>query len=105
MIQKQVPIDIEVLCDLIDRLCACLILATRARTRQGVSLHNVTMPKSWILRLFPHLHSFLFKATNLSFLLTWIVRDVMERIYAGDSDGGTVDSYVASAMTILNDYG
>ncbi|KAI0656836.1 hypothetical protein C8Q70DRAFT_1046658 [Cubamyces menziesii] len=49
VVQRRLPIDITVLCDLMDNLCGCLVAAMRFRT--GAKLHDVTLPKSWILRI------------------------------------------------------
>ncbi|KAI0762352.1 hypothetical protein C8Q74DRAFT_1336826 [Fomes fomentarius] len=88
VIEQNVPIDITVLCDIVDHLCGCLILATRGRNRSAVTLNNVTLPKSWILRLAPHFHALPFKDFNLSFLYLRNMGELLERIYSGSAEAG-----------------
>lgn len=47
---KLLPIDINVLCDIIDHLCAAAILVLK-----NFNLHNVTLPRSWFIALLPNL--------------------------------------------------
>ncbi|KAF9067282.1 hypothetical protein BDP27DRAFT_1328979 [Rhodocollybia butyracea] len=45
---ESVPIEISLLCDLLDNLCRSLILV--ACSRRDDHLHNVTLPRSWLLK-------------------------------------------------------
>ncbi|PCH33049.1 hypothetical protein WOLCODRAFT_159800 [Wolfiporia cocos MD-104 SS10] len=49
IIKRRIPIDIVVLCDLLDLLCASIVLRDRYQTTR--SFHNVTLPQSWLVRL------------------------------------------------------
>ena len=46
---KLLPIDANVLCDIIDYLCGATILV-----RKNFILHNVTLPRSWFITLLPN---------------------------------------------------
>ena len=47
---KLLPIDIHVLCDIIDYLCGAVILVLK-----NFFLHNVTLPWNWFIALLPNL--------------------------------------------------
>ncbi|KAF8807162.1 hypothetical protein BYT27DRAFT_7189247 [Phlegmacium glaucopus] len=49
VVDKLLPIDINVLCDIIDYLCGAVILVLR-----DFILHNVTLPRSWFIALLPN---------------------------------------------------
>ena len=78
----KVPIDIGVLCDLMDNLCASMIVTIRLRSG---TLHDVTMPKSWLLRVIPKCEALRSKDTRLSTLYKMHLRELLERIYTGDN--------------------
>jgi hypothetical protein len=50
VVDKLLPIDVNVLCDIIDYLCGAAILV-----RKNLDLHNVTLPRSWFIALLPNL--------------------------------------------------
>ena len=49
VVDKLLPIDANVLCDIIDYLCGATILV-----RKNFILHNVTLPRSWFITLLPN---------------------------------------------------
>ncbi|EKM60420.1 uncharacterized protein PHACADRAFT_179724 [Phanerochaete carnosa HHB-10118-sp] len=49
IIEKELPIEVGLLCDLLDTLCGMLVVARRLK--QGASVHTLTFPGSWFLRL------------------------------------------------------
>ncbi|KAF9818499.1 hypothetical protein IEO21_02737 [Rhodonia placenta] len=49
ILENHVPIDAGDICNIVDHLCGLLILSHRSRTR--INLHDVILPKSWLLRL------------------------------------------------------
>jgi hypothetical protein len=49
VVDKLLPIDVNVLCDIIDYLCGATILV-----RKNFNLHNVTLPRSWFITLLPN---------------------------------------------------
>ena len=81
ILEKKIPVDIGVLCDFMEQLSGSLCMAFRLRANGG-NLHDVTLPKSWILRLLPNVTSLSTKDTQLSCLFKHI-GDLLEDIYAG----------------------
>ena len=49
VVDKLLPIDANVLCDIIDYFCGATILV-----RKDFELHNVTLPRSWFISLLPN---------------------------------------------------
>jgi hypothetical protein len=49
VVDKLLPIDVNVLCDIIDYLCGATILV-----RKNFDLDNVTLPRSWFITLLPN---------------------------------------------------
>ncbi|OSX68102.1 hypothetical protein POSPLADRAFT_1165650 [Postia placenta MAD-698-R-SB12] len=49
ILENHVPIDAGDICNIVDHLCGLLILSYRSQT--GINLHDVILPKSWLLRL------------------------------------------------------
>jgi hypothetical protein len=50
VVEKLLPIDVNVFCDIIDYLCGATILVLK-----DLNLHNVTLPRSWFIALLPNL--------------------------------------------------
>ena len=48
VVDKLLPIDANVLCDIIDYFCGAAILV-----HKNFDLHNVTLPRSWFIALLP----------------------------------------------------
>ncbi|KAJ7743864.1 hypothetical protein B0H16DRAFT_1889844 [Mycena metata] len=46
VVQNQLPMHISVLCDLMEHLCACIIVADR---QQRGMVHDITLPLSWLV--------------------------------------------------------
>ncbi|KAJ3877376.1 hypothetical protein F5051DRAFT_453113 [Lentinula edodes] len=45
---NSVPIEIGLLCDILERLCRSLVLASSSS--RDLKLHNVTLPRSWLMK-------------------------------------------------------
>ena len=86
MLEKKIPIDIGVLCDLMDHLCASMIFAIRLRNANN-TLHDIMLPKSWLLRLVPQCNILRTRVTLLSIVYIRNMRDLLEQVYTGDSFG------------------
>ncbi|KAI0327262.1 hypothetical protein GY45DRAFT_1428013 [Cubamyces sp. BRFM 1775] len=82
ILEKKVPVDVGVLCDFMEQLSGSLCMAFRLRANGG-NLHDVTLPKSWILRLLPSVASLSTKDTRVSLLFKKHIADLLEDIYAG----------------------
>lgn len=53
---QRIPVEVGPFCDAVERLCGLLILACRFNAQQG-SLHDVVMPRSWLVGLFRSLQA------------------------------------------------
>ena len=78
------PIDVLVLCDVIDYLCGSVILV-----RVKYSLHNVTLPRSWFINLLRRLKRETqgIETNRLSYLISSI-QQLLDRLQAGTATGG-----------------
>jgi hypothetical protein len=82
LVQERLPVDLAVLCTIVERLFGLVIMATRYR-RLG-SLHGVLLPRTWILALW---EDFLkFKEGKLASLerLAQATGKLLEDIYTGE---------------------
>ncbi|KAK0444957.1 uncharacterized protein EV420DRAFT_1721599 [Desarmillaria tabescens] len=84
VIMRQLPINIGVLCDLVDFLCSSVILCGR---RPGMTvLHDVTVPRSWLLRFIKHDLPYLNPKIQINtfHLLLSRMWDLLEQLYDGN---------------------
>ncbi|KAG7450801.1 uncharacterized protein BT62DRAFT_928080 [Guyanagaster necrorhizus] len=84
VIKRQLPINVGVLCDLVDFLCSSVILCGR---RPGMTvIHDVTVPRSWLLRFIKHDSLYLNPEiqTNTFHLLLTPMWDLLEQLYGGN---------------------
>jgi hypothetical protein len=78
------PVDVLVLCDVIDYLCGSVILV-----RVKYSLHNVTLPRSWFINLLRRLKRETqgVETNHLNYLIGSI-QQLLDRLQAGTATGG-----------------
>jgi len=78
------PIDVLVLCDVIDYLCGSVILV-----RVKYSLHNVTLPRSWFINLLRRLKRET-QGVGTEYLgcLIGSIKQLLDRLQAGVATGG-----------------
>ncbi|KAK0183608.1 hypothetical protein F5146DRAFT_229886 [Armillaria mellea] len=81
---QQLPINVGVLCDLVDFLCSSVIFCGR---HPGMALlHDVTVPRSWLLRFIeydlPYLNPSM--QTNAYHLLLMYAGDLLEQLCGGE---------------------
>jgi hypothetical protein len=79
------PINISLLCDFIENLCGSLVICKRLQ--QMSSLHNVTLPKSWLLLLVKHVEFHNTKDTRFYWIFVEPLLSLLGRIHTG-SDAG-----------------
>ncbi|KAH9891312.1 hypothetical protein C8Q73DRAFT_119576 [Cubamyces lactineus] len=79
---NKIPIDVGVLCDFMEYLSGSLSIAYRIGEHHGM-LHNVTLPRSWIMRLAPDVASLSSKNTRAALVFKKHIDDVLEDIYCG----------------------
>ncbi|KAI0716097.1 hypothetical protein C8T65DRAFT_606293 [Cerioporus squamosus] len=81
ILENKIPVDISLLCDFMDHLCGRLILTIRQQSSS--SLHDVTLPKSWLSTLVPDAKALQSKERQLSTLYKKNMGDLLEQIYSG----------------------
>ncbi|OSX68101.1 hypothetical protein POSPLADRAFT_1128861 [Postia placenta MAD-698-R-SB12] len=82
VLQKQVPIDVVVLCNFLDFLCGLLVMCTHFRYN---TLHDVTLPKSWIIRLSGNLHKLKDRDTRLVHVYIRPMAELLKQMYTGEN--------------------
>ncbi|THU96852.1 hypothetical protein K435DRAFT_965733 [Dendrothele bispora CBS 962.96] len=84
IVKQKVAIDIGVFCDVLDLVCRGLVIAHHA---QGYAfLHNITLPKSWLLEPIDVIAARTKRFVFLSLLVTPMA-ELLEQIYTGyDAD-------------------
>ena len=50
VLHSRLRVDLNALCDFVERLSGLFIMAFRVNSREGI-LHNVTLPRSWLIKL------------------------------------------------------
>ena len=50
VLTKRIPVEVGPFCDAVEKLCGLFILAHRFNVQQG-SLHDVILPRSWLINL------------------------------------------------------
>ncbi|PIL29959.1 hypothetical protein GSI_07870 [Ganoderma sinense ZZ0214-1] len=85
ILEKQISIDIGVLCDFMDHLCGSFILASRMRSTGN--LNDVTLPKSWISHLSPTIEALCTRDTQLVKIYKVQIIQLLEPIYTGEDVG------------------
>ncbi|GBE78672.1 predicted protein [Sparassis crispa] len=83
ILEKRVPVDISVLCDFLDHLCGLLVISTRYQ--QTGTLHEVTLPRSWLMSLARGFKRHGERQTNLLSLYIKPMADLLEQIYTGSN--------------------
>ncbi|KAK0440419.1 uncharacterized protein EV420DRAFT_1650550 [Desarmillaria tabescens] len=83
VVKQRLPVNIGVLCDFLDFLCSSVILCGE---RLGMTLpHNVTVPRSWLLRFveydFPYFNKGI--QTNFYHVLLAPVWDLLQQLRVG----------------------
>lgn len=82
ILENRVPIDISLLCDFMDHLCGRLILTIRQQS--SGTLHDITLPKSWLEGLVPDAKVLQSKERQLSSMYKMNMGDLLEQIYTGN---------------------
>lgn len=89
--KRRLTIDIGVLCDFLDGLCKNLILASGSE--REVNLHDITVPRSWLMKpidLDEHRN----KQFAMLRLLVDPMSELLEQLYTGVSAGLTFTVHI-----------
>lgn len=84
LVETKLPINVGILCNFIDQLCTSLV--SSGKYKSSGTLHNVALPRSWILQ-YLRLEETVQKerATNLYFLFVEPLSILLEDIHTGNS--------------------
>lgn len=74
-------IDISVLCDIIENICGAL--ATVKRYRHASTLHNVILPKSWLLNSSKNIKLHKFDDTGMYWIMVDPLLTLLGRLHTG----------------------
>ncbi|KAJ6573853.1 hypothetical protein DFH09DRAFT_1311930 [Mycena vulgaris] len=80
VIHHQLPIHISVLCDVVEHLCACIIIAGR---RQRGLVHGVMLPLSWIMSWASVAGQGDRQTDTFNLFITCLAK-MLEQLYAGE---------------------
>ncbi|KAJ7836348.1 hypothetical protein B0H14DRAFT_2794293 [Mycena olivaceomarginata] len=80
ILYNSLPINISVLCDVLEHLCACTIVADR---QQHGLLHNITLPLSWLVN-WASVSGEGPRGTHTFGLLAQCLEQLLQRLYFGD---------------------
>ena len=80
---SRLSLDAVVLCETLDSLCAMLVIASSLQKRG--TLHEITLPRSWLLRVIPMADKLRSKETNLIELYVVPMAGLLEQIYSADA--------------------
>ncbi|OCH88979.1 hypothetical protein OBBRIDRAFT_757238 [Obba rivulosa] len=82
VVDTRLSIDIAVFCDLLDTICSCLVISKRLQNNS--SLHDVTLPRSWLMALGEDLARLRHKESKLFYMLVDPMTTLLEQIYTGE---------------------
>ncbi|KAH9855762.1 hypothetical protein C2E23DRAFT_548924 [Lenzites betulinus] len=81
VLEGKIPVDVGVLCSVMEYLCGAFLISMRLQKRE--TLHNLTLPKSWLVRLIPRGESLRARETQLSRMFKKNMGDLLEQVYTG----------------------
>lgn len=85
IVEKQVPIDISVLCDLLDKVCTWCIGA--AYLQHNYSLHGITLPRSRFHIVPKDIGTLLYQKLDLLVQFIQAVAVLLQRVSSGSEAG------------------
>ncbi|KAI0369977.1 hypothetical protein BV20DRAFT_330785 [Pilatotrama ljubarskyi] len=85
----RLAVDIGVLCDFMDHLCGSLIIAARLGSGGTGTLHDVTLPRSWIMSAVNGMSGLQNKSTQRAVEYTRHLKDLLLQVYTGENTGAS----------------
>jgi hypothetical protein len=82
LVQERLPVDLAVLCTIVERLFGLAIMV--ARTRRLGSLHGVLLPRTWILALWEDFLGYKNKRMAPLLYLAQATDKLLKDIYTGE---------------------
>jgi hypothetical protein len=87
MVRERFPVDLAVLCTIVERLFGLAIMTAR----HGSGLHGVLLPQSWILELWEDFVTFKDRRLAPLWVLAKTTERLLEDIYTGEYIRHTVE--------------
>ncbi|KAI0042885.1 hypothetical protein FA95DRAFT_1609833 [Auriscalpium vulgare] len=81
ILDSRIPVDITVLCRFLDVLCGSFVIAKKLWTHG--SLHDLMLPRSWVLELLPSAEKLKKRHTQTVPVIVDPIAPLLERIYSG----------------------
>ena len=103
---SRLRVDLNALCDLAERLSGLFIMAYRVNSRGGI-LHNVTLPRSWLINLILP-DTDLRKNTSTFLMFASTIIELMQRIdaqvqrYLAFDESETGEQFIADGSRVTN---
>jgi len=88
VVKNRLPINIGTLCDFLDRLCALLILSSRVKRLGTDILHNLTLPRSWMVQ-FVLRENIIFRKTEHAARLLEPIAQILTDIHLKKAEGAS----------------
>ena len=79
LVRERIPIDLAVLCNIMERLFGLAIMAEECRSH----LHGVALPQSWILALWKDFVTFKERALAPLYVLAQWTETLLKDVYTG----------------------
>lgn len=80
LVGERIPIDLAVLCDILERLFGLAIMTAKSRE----SLHDVILPRSWLLALWKDFMTFRRRTLAPLWVLAQTTERLLKDIYTGE---------------------
>ena len=89
LLHNRIPIDLADLCNLIETVCNCFILAYKLFRHSETGTFRLTLPRSWIFNLTMCWESLANKDTHFGLLIAVLklISDLLEQIYTRKDSG------------------
>ncbi|KAH7926210.1 hypothetical protein BV22DRAFT_1063475 [Leucogyrophana mollusca] len=84
IVERRINVNLAVLCDCIDSICASFVICLCSQSKAVPPLHNIILPRSWLLAANKSLHA---KETGMMWMLFGVLKSLVD-ILRSDSDKG-----------------
>jgi hypothetical protein len=84
LVRERIPVDLAVLCKIVERLFGLAIMAEMYRGNLHGKLHGVLLPRSWVLTLWNDFITFKERALAPLWVLAQSTETLLRDIYTGE---------------------
>lgn len=85
MVEQKIPINVSLLCDFIEKICGSIVVSLRLQSRS--TLHDITLPKSWLMDLWRDIETSHTRDARCYLLLVDPLVSLIQRIFVGSNTG------------------